>query len=67
MEKLSAERKVSFDLYPEGSLAEDAYFSLLAMKEGYSFNWIEGCVHENSTFTLTDYFKQRQRWIRVSI
>lgn len=37
-----AERTISWDHGPEGSIAEDAYFGVLAMQAGYSFNFIEG-------------------------
>ena len=63
--KVATERQVTFDLYPEGSIAEDAYFSLKAVEQGFTFDFIEGTIHENSTFTLRDYYKQRKRWIQV--
>jgi egghead protein (zeste-white 4 protein) len=40
--QLSAERNVTFDHGLEGSIAEDCFFSMIAFKQGYSFNFIEG-------------------------
>lgn len=42
--EVGAERNVSFDHGPEGSIAEDCYFSMVAMKQGYSFDFIEGIL-----------------------
>uniref|UniRef100_A0A1I7WZ14 Glyco_trans_2-like domain-containing protein n=1 Tax=Heterorhabditis bacteriophora TaxID=37862 RepID=A0A1I7WZ14_HETBA len=40
--QVSAERKVSYDHGLEGSIAEDCFFSMVAMKHGYTFDFIEG-------------------------
>lgn len=40
--KVAAEKVVSYDHGPEGSIAEDCYFSMIAMKHGYTFDFIEG-------------------------
>jgi len=37
-----AEREVTFDHGPEGSIAEDCFFSMVAFRSGYSFDFIEG-------------------------
>lgn len=59
-----AERKVSFDHGLDGSVAEDCYFSMVAYKEGYTFNFIEGEMWEKSPFTLWDFLQQRKRWLQ---
>ncbi|XP_061164587.1 beta-1,4-mannosyltransferase egh-like [Saccostrea echinata] len=61
---VGAERKVSYDFGIEGSIAEDCFFGLTAWKLGYSFDFIEGEMWEKSPFSLTDYIKQRKRWIQ---
>ncbi len=40
--EVSAERAVTFDHGRDGSIAEDCYFSMIAYRDGYSFNFIEG-------------------------
>nr|XP_027200168.1 beta-1,4-mannosyltransferase egh-like [Dermatophagoides pteronyssinus] len=59
-----AERDVSFDNGPDGSIAEDCYFSMIAFKKGYTFNFIEGEMWEKSPFTLMDCLQQRKRWLQ---
>lgn len=59
-----AEKNVSYDFGIEGSIAEDCFFGLTAWKLGYSFDFIEGEMWEKSPFSLTDYIKQRKRWIQ---
>ncbi|GMR45077.1 hypothetical protein PMAYCL1PPCAC_15272, partial [Pristionchus mayeri] len=61
--KHGAERTISWDHGPEGSIAEDAYFGMLAMQAGYTFNFIEGEMHEKSPFTTMDFLQQRKRWL----
>jgi len=58
-----AERKVSFDNGPDSSIAEDAYFGLLAASQGYSFSFVEGDMWEKSPFNCLD-FLQRKRWLQ---
>lgn len=59
-----AERKVSFDHGLDGSVAEDCYFSMIAYKEGYTFNFIQGEMWEKSPFTIWDFLQQRKRWLQ---
>ena len=56
---------MTFDNGPEGSKAEDCFFGMLAMDAGYTFDFIEGEMHEKSPFTFSDFFKQRKRWMQV--
>ncbi len=37
---------------------------MLAMDAGYTFDFIEGEMHEKSPFTFSDFFKQRKRWMQ---
>ncbi|XP_058124267.1 beta-1,4-mannosyltransferase egh-like [Anopheles ziemanni] len=62
--QLVAEKDVSFDHGPEGSVAEDCYFAMRAFARGYTFNFIEGEMHEKSPFTLQDLLRQRKRWLQ---
>ena len=62
--KLSAERSVSFDHGLDGSVAEDCYFSMIAYKNGYTFDFIEGEMWEKSPFTIKDFLQQRKRWMQ---
>lgn len=57
-----AERRVSFDHGPDGSISEDIYFSMMTLGHGYSFGFVEGELQEKSPFTIWDYVKQRKRW-----
>ncbi|KAK0417192.1 hypothetical protein QR680_012871 [Steinernema hermaphroditum] len=62
--KVEAEKKVTFDHGMEGSIAEDCFFSMIAFKFGYSFDFIEGEMHEKSPFTFWDFLQQRKRWLQ---
>lgn len=62
--KYEAEKDVSFDHGPDGSIAEDCYFSMIAFKKGYSFNFIQGEMWEKSPFSIQDLLRQRKRWIQ---
>ena len=59
-----AERKVTFDWGPDGSKAEDCFFGIVALDQGYTFDFIDGEMHEKSPFTFQDFFKQRKRWMQ---
>ena len=59
-----AERKISFDWGLAGSKAEDCFFGMVALDRGYTFDFIEGEMHEKSPFTFADFIKQRKRWIQ---
>ena len=62
--KFEAEKNVTWDFGPEGSVAEDAWFGLAAVDMGYTIDFIEGDMLEKSPFTLFDFIKQRQRWMQ---
>lgn len=62
--QLHAERDVSFDNGPDGSVAEDCFFAMKAFSKGYSFDWIEGEMYEKSPFTIWDFVQQRKRWLQ---
>ncbi|PVD35000.1 hypothetical protein C0Q70_06281 [Pomacea canaliculata] len=60
--KAAAERSISFDHGPEASVAEDCFFAMVAFARGFSFDFVEGEMLEQSAFTIPDYLRQRQRW-----
>lgn len=62
--KYEAERDVSFDHGPDGSVSEDCYFAMIAYMKGYSFDFIQGEMWEKSPFTIPDLIKQRRRWLQ---
>jgi Glycosyltransferases, probably involved in cell wall biogenesis len=62
--QVSAEKQVSFDNGLDGSVAEDCYFAMLAYKQGFSFNFVEGEMWEKSPFSLWDFVQQRKRWLQ---
>ena len=62
--KYEAELDVSYDHGPDGSIAEDCYFSMVAMEKGYKFDFVQGEMYEKSPFTLMDFIRQRRRWVQ---
>lgn len=56
------EAKIGLDLGPRGSITEDAWWILLAMKQSYRTKWIDGYLEEQATQSLMDFLKQRRRW-----
>ncbi|CAL4098614.1 unnamed protein product, partial [Meganyctiphanes norvegica] len=62
--QVEAERRVTFDHGPDGSVAEDNFFGMIAMRDGYSFDFIEGEMWEKSPFTIYDFLQQRKRWLQ---
>lgn len=59
----AVEKAVTFDHGVEGSIAEDAFFAMVARTKGVRFSWIDALMFEQSPFTLTDFMKQRSRWL----
>lgn len=57
------EKDITFDHGVEGSIAEDAFFALLARSTGVRFAWVDAFMYEQSPFTLSDFVKQRARWL----
>ena len=62
--KFAVERKITFDHGPSGSISEDCAFALMAYKEGYTFDYIDGEMWERSPYTIGDFIQQRKRWIQ---
>uniref|UniRef100_A0A915JDP9 Glycosyltransferase 2-like domain-containing protein n=1 Tax=Romanomermis culicivorax TaxID=13658 RepID=A0A915JDP9_ROMCU len=64
--QLCAERRVSFDHGPDGSVAEDCFFSMVAQSRhpDMTFDFIEGEMYEKSPFSLWDFLQQRKRWLQ---
>lgn len=56
------ESRLGFDVGPDGSITEDAWWIFLAMHSGYRLAWVDGFLEEQSTQSITDFFKQRRRW-----
>jgi egghead protein (zeste-white 4 protein) len=65
------EKSIGFDFGPQGSITEDAFWALVAMKRGYRCRWVEGYLEEQSTQSIGDFVRQRRRWyqglVKVSI
>jgi beta-1,4-mannosyltransferase len=57
------EKAVTFDHGVEGSIAEDAFFAMLARTRSVQFAWIDAFMYEQSPFTFEDFIKQRARWL----
>ena len=57
------EQKVGFDLGPEGSITEDAFWALRQMEKGSRCRWVEGYIVEQSPHSVRDFLKQRRRWL----
>lgn len=62
--RYEAEKDVSFDHGPDGSVAEDCYFSMIAYMKGYTFDFIQGEMLEKSPFSMMDLIRQRKRWLQ---
>lgn len=62
--RAGAERQVTFDHGMEGSIAEDCFFSMIAFRDGYTFDFVEGEMFEKSPFTFWDFLQQRKRWLQ---
>jgi len=56
------EREVGFDIGPDGSITEDAYWALVEMGTGRRIRCVDGVVLEQSTHSVRDFMKQRRRW-----
>jgi egghead protein (zeste-white 4 protein) len=56
------EKSITFDHGLEGSITEDTYFVIKAVNNGFSCDWIEGEMLEQSPFTFMDFLRQRRRW-----
>lgn len=57
------ETTLGFDVGPAGSITEDAWWILVAMKDGYRTKWVEGYLDEQATQSIMDFLKQRRRWM----
>jgi beta-1,4-mannosyltransferase len=56
------ERSVSFDVGPEGSITEDAWWAFAQAFFGREFRWVDGYLVEQSPEHWKDFAKQRRRW-----
>lgn len=60
--RADVERSIGFDVGPEGSITEDAWWILLAIENGVRTFWVDGYMEEQSTQSFKDFIKQRRRW-----
>jgi egghead protein (zeste-white 4 protein) len=58
----SVAKEVGFDVGPEGSITEDAFWALMQMQKGRRARWCDGYLEEQSTQSVADFVKQRRRW-----
>lgn len=56
------ECQVSFDVGPEGSITEDAWWAYEQAAHGVGFRWVDGYLLEQSPEHWKDFAKQRRRW-----
>lgn len=56
------ERTVSFDVGPEGSVTEDAWWAYAQAYRGREFRWVDGYLLEQSPESWRDFIRQRRRW-----
>jgi egghead protein (zeste-white 4 protein) len=56
------EKATGFDLGPEGSITEDAWWGYLQMDAGARCRWVDGMLEEQCTQSVKDFLKQRRRW-----
>lgn len=56
------EQKVSFDVGPEGSITEDAWWAFEQAHHGRDFRWVDGYLVEQSPEHWKDFVRQRRRW-----
>jgi egghead protein (zeste-white 4 protein) len=56
------EKEVSFDVGPEGSVTEDAFWGLQQMQNGRRLRFVDGYMVEQAPQTARDLIKQRRRW-----
>ena len=56
------EKQVGFDVGPEGSITEDAFWGYQQMEAGRRCRWVDGYLEEQCTQSLSDFMKQRRRW-----
>lgn len=60
--RADVERDIGFDVGPDGSITEDAWWILLALERGVRTCWVDGYMDEQSTQSMKDFLKQRRRW-----
>jgi egghead protein (zeste-white 4 protein) len=56
------EKEIGFDVGPEGSVTEDAFWALQQMALGRRCRWVDGVIVEQAPQRLADFLKQRRRW-----
>jgi beta-1,4-mannosyltransferase len=54
--------ETGFDVGPEGSITEDAWWALTLLKRREKFAWVDGFIVEQAPTTVPDFLKQRRRW-----
>ncbi len=56
------EKTIGFDDGPTASITEDAHFALKIEDMGYEFGWLNGCIYEQSPYSVKAFIMQRKRW-----
>jgi egghead protein (zeste-white 4 protein) len=51
-----------FDVGPQGSITEDAWWAFGLLDHGVRFGWVDGFVEEQAPRTIKDFVYQRRRW-----
>lgn len=57
------ETRLTFDVGPQNSIAEDTAWALRAWAKGFRFAWINGYLYEQPPQRVKDFVKQRSRWL----
>lgn len=60
--RASVEQQSDFDVGPEGSITEDAFWAVRQMALGNRCRWVDGYLLEQSTQSAGDFVRQRRRW-----
>jgi egghead protein (zeste-white 4 protein) len=60
--RASVEQQSDFDVGPEGSITEDAFWAVRQMALGNRCRWVDGYLLEQSTQSVADFVRQRRRW-----
>lgn len=57
------EKAVGFDHGPNSSVTEDAWWALMTAQAGHRTRWVDGFMVEQAPEKVSDFVKQRRRWM----